>query len=330
LHDLKKILIIRFSSIGDIVLTTPIVRCLKDQLPGTEIHYLTKKQFLPVIRENPHIDKFYAIEKDIDEVIPLLRKENYAHIVDLHKNLRSLGVKLRLKKPSTSFNKLNIKKWVLVNFKINRLPDIHIVDRYFGAVKSLGVKNDGNGLEYYIPEGDKVHLNDLPESHRNGFIGFVIGGKHFTKMLPEEKVISLCRKLSRPVILLGGPEDELAGRKIQEKSGDKVFNACGKFNINQSASLVRQAGKIITNDTGLMHIAAAFKKVIVSVWGNTIPEFGMYPYLPEDKKNLSTIAEIKGLACRPCSKIGFKKCPKGHFKCMMEIDEVGILNVIND
>ena len=159
---MKKILVIRFSSIGDIILTTPVVRCLKQQLPGTEIHFLTKKQYLPILEANPYIDKLYSIHEKIDEVIPELKRENYDQIIDLHKNFRSKGVILKLHKPSTTFSKVNIEKWLMVNLKINLLPKVHIVDRCFQAVEKLGVKNDNQGLDYFIPSKDEVDLKILP------------------------------------------------------------------------------------------------------------------------------------------------------------------------
>ncbi len=324
---MKKILVIRFSSIGDIILTTPVVRCLKQQLDGVEVHFLTKKQFVPVLRENPYIDKLISIEENTDEVISELKKQSYDHIVDLHKNFRSKGVIMKLRKPATSFSKINIKKWLAVNLKIIRLPDVHIVDRYFQAVVGLGVKNDGKGLDYFITDADKVELNSLPTKHRNEYIGWVIGGTYFTKIYPDEKIIEVCRKIDKPVILLGGKGDYERGQRIAEAVGANVFNACGKFSLNQSASLVKQADKIITNDTGLMHIAAAFRKEIISLWGNTIPEFGMYPYMPGDE-NKSVIFEVKNLPCRPCSKLGYKQCPKNHFDCMRKIEVERIVELV--
>lgn len=319
---MAKILIIRFSSIGDIVLTTPVIRCLKQQLPDCEVHYLTKKSFSPVLAENPYLDKVHSIEKKIEEVIVALRKENFDYIVDLHQNLRSKAVRLKLKKPGATFNKLNIKKWLVVNLKINLLPDIHIVDRYLNTVKSLGVINDNKGLDYFIPKAEHLDISNLPITHQNGYIGFVIGGQHATKRLPVEKIIAICKKVQKPVVLLGGREDRETARKVTAFIGkDKIYSACGKYNINQSASLVKQADKIITHDTGLMHIASAFKKDIVSIWGNTIPEFGMYPYMPGEN---SKIMEVKGLRCRPCSKLGYEKCPKKHFYCMNLQDETAI------
>ncbi|MFI5164367.1 MAG: glycosyltransferase family 9 protein [Bacteroidia bacterium] len=323
-----KILIIRFSSIGDIVLTSPVIRCVKQQMKNAEVHYLTKKSFSGILENNPYVNKLYTIEKNISEISKELKKENYDFVVDLHHNLRSAQVKSLLNKKSKSFHKLNIEKWLMVNLRINKLPNIHIVDRYFETVRSLEVKNDGKGLDYFIPEKDEVALTTFPSEFQRGYVGFVIGAKYFTKQLPKEKIISICKKISQPVILLGGKEDFEKGKIICESVATNIYNACGKYNLNQSASLVKQAKKIITHDTGLMHIAAAFKKEIVSVWGNTIPGFGMYPYYG-NVEVLSLKSQVQNLNCRPCSKLGFSKCPKKHFKCMNEINEDEIIRFVN-
>jgi ADP-heptose:LPS heptosyltransferase len=322
-----KILVIRFSSIGDIILTSAVIRCIKKQHPEAEIHYLTKQKFSALLAANPYIQRIHCLKESLFETIKEVRSEDFDFIVDLHHNLRTAIVKLALGKSSATFNKLNWQKWLFVNFKINLLPDIHIVDRYFNAVKKLNVSNDKLGLDFFIPEKDKVNMESLPEVFRKGFIAIVVGGKHFTKQLPDKMLIELCNKLKKPLILLGGAEDEeKASCILKQCTNPDVFNAVGKFNINQTASVIAQSDKILTADTGMMHIAAAFKKDITSVWGNTVPEFGMYPYLPETEKEKSHIIEIKGLKCRPCSKIGFDACPKKHFNCMMQIDINLLLN----
>jgi ADP-heptose:LPS heptosyltransferase len=161
----------------------------------------------------------------------------------------------------------------------------------------------------------------LPEEMRSGYAVYAIGGQHYTKKFPLERMIELCDKISKPIVLLGGKEDVGNGEKIREffeanpGKKTKIYNACGKFNLNQSASIVKHAQYVFTHDTGLMHIAAAFKKEIFSIWGNTIPLFGMYPY-----RTRFTVLENNNLSCRPCSKIGYEKCPKGHFKCMYDIE----------
>lgn len=310
-----KFLILRFSSIGDIVLTTPVVRCLKQQYPNAEIHYLTKKKFGFLLEDNPYIDKTWLLDGSLNAMIKALRAENFDYIIDLHTNLRTLHIKLALFKRSFSFKKLNVQKWLQTQFKINYLPDIHIVDRYLDTVKPLNIINDDLGLDYFIPYKDKVERDWIPETHRKKFAAYAIGGQHTTKKLPVPRMIELCRKINFPIILLGGKEDFEAGEEIVRALGDQlVFNGCGKYNFNQSASLVEQSMIVFSHDTGLMHVASAFKKKVYSIWGNTVPAFGMYPY-----KTAFEVIENNNLDCRPCSKIGFKACPKKHFNCMNQL-----------
>ena len=313
-----KFLIIRFSSIGDIVLTTPVVRCLKKQLPESEIHFLTKQSFASIVETNPFIGKVHLLAHSWETVVHELKQENYDYIIDLHHNLRTLRLKKDLGIKSFPFNKLNIRKWIYTNLKWNLMPDLHIVDRYLKTVESFGVTNDGEGLDYFIPAKDEVRQKDIPASHHAGYIGVVIGAAHNTKKLPVEKLRELCGKIGHPIILLGGKEDNENAKQIASVDPIKIYNACGKFKLNESADLVRRSKLIITHDTGLMHIAAAFKKKIISIWGNTVPEFGMYPYYGNAQTQNARF-EINGLRCRPCSKIGYAKCPRGHFKCMKQI-----------
>ena len=312
-----KVLVIRFSSIGDIVLTTPILRCIKQQLKDVELHFITKQQFFSVIENNPYVDKFHTINQSLAEIIPQLKKENFDYIIDLHHNARTLKLKLALGKKSFSFNKLNWQKFLIVNFKKNKLPQKHIVDRYFEAAANIGVKNDGKGLDYFINDNDEIDIvSSLPAIFHNDYHALVVGGSYFTKQIPLNKLKEICTNSSLPLILLGGKEDAAIAEQVYQFHKNKVLNLCGKLNLNQSASIIQQANKVITSDTGLMHIAAAYKKDIISLWGNTIPEFGMGPYLAG--KN-SQVLEVTNLSCRPCSKLGYKKCPKGHFKCMNDI-----------
>lgn len=313
-----KILIVRFSSIGDIVLTTPVVRCVKQQLNEVEVHYVTKQKFKNVIEHNPYLDKIYTFQHSINEIITDLRGEQYDYIIDLHHNLRSLKLKWLLKAKSFSFNKLNWEKFLKVQFKQDVLPSVHIVDRYLDTVKAWDVKNDGKGLDYFISLHDELNLAEVLPSHfLNGYQALVVGGSYYTKKIPLQKLKEICEKSTLPLVLLGGKEDAAVANELHHLFKEKTFNACGLFSLNQSASLVKQAHYVITSDTGLMHIAAAYKKNIISLWGNTIPEFGMSAYLPGPQ---SQILEVKKLRCRPCSKLGYKQCPKKHFKCMNEID----------
>ena len=321
---MPKFLIIRFSSIGDIVLTTPVVRCLKQQVPEAEIHFLVKDKFLSVVQHNPYIDKIHVLAHSWELMIEELKTESYDYIIDLHHNVKTLRVKKALSAGRTgkvkafSFYKLNIQKYLLTALKINLLPKVHIVDRYLKTVESFGVKNDGQGLDYFIAEEEKTKLKDIPASHQAGYIACVIGAAHNTKKWPVHKWKEFCKQIKHPVILLGGPEDKEAAEAIAAVDDIKVYNACGKFSLNESADLVRKAKLVITHDTGLMHIAAAYKKPIISIWGNTVPAFGMTPYFGAAMVP-DVIIQVQKLWCRPCSKIGYNKCPLGHFKCMEKI-----------
>jgi ADP-heptose:LPS heptosyltransferase len=310
---LLKFLIIRLSSIGDIVLTTPIVRCLKRQVPNVEIHYLTKTEYTPLLISNPYIDKVHSFEGSLVNTMSRLKVENIDYIIDLHHNLRSQIIKFLLNKPSFSFHKFNFLKWLRVKFKIDLLPKVHIVDRYMNTIKTFGASDDFEGLDYFISEKDVIKAEDLPQQLQNGYIVVAIGAKHFTKQLPVQQLIKLCDNINLPIILLGSNTDFSKAELVCQRSKKSIYNGCGKYSINQSASLIMNSKLIITPDTGVMHISAAYHKIILSIWGNTVPEFGMYPYLPHPD---SKIFEIRDLPCRPCSKIGFPECPKGHFYCM--------------
>ncbi len=315
-----KILLIRLSSIGDIVLTSPVVRAIKTQLTSVELHAITRKSYQSIYELNPHIDKVFGVEKSPHEILDLLKAEKYDLIMDLHKNFRSYKLRLALGVKSYAFPKLNWEKYLLVRFKIDHMPDLHIVDRYFEAVKPLGIVNDNLGLDFFIPPQEHELMPDLPDFCAHGYYAVVIGGNHNTKILPVSKLIEVIKHLPKPAVLLGGKEDHLSGEEVVTALGTNVWNACGKLSLSQSAQIIKDSVAVLTNDTGLMHIAAAFKKPVVSVWGNTVPQFGMYPYIPQFPERVSII-ENKDLSCRPCSKIGFDRCPKKHFKCMLDLDE---------
>ena len=317
-----KFLVVRFSSIGDIILTTPVVRHLKQQVEDSEIHYLTKSEFAPLLEDNPYIDQVHSLNGDLNSCIRELKKTRIDYIIDLHHNTRSARVKFGLKRMDFTVNKLNWQKWLYVNFKFNRLPDSHMVDRNLKTIRTFIAETDERGLDYFIPEKEEIDPITLPEAFQTGYIGLAIGAQHETKKLPVELLIELCKKLNHPVLILGGASDKSTGEAITKALPDKIIlNGCGSYNIHQSASLVRQCQVLITHDTGLMHIGAAFQKKIITIWGNTIPQFGMVPFRADPA---SMEFEVTGLKCRPCSKIGFQHCPKKHFKCMLRQDLEGI------
>ncbi len=319
--EITKVLIIRFSSIGDIVLTTPVLRALK-QCPekALETHYVTKKAFAGILEHNPYADRLHLHDGKLSKLIRQLRKEHFDLIIDLHNSTRSNILTFNISRPTIAFKKLNTRKWILTNFKVNLLPPLHVVNRYMNTLRVFETLGDGMGLDYYFPDKMPAVEEFLPEFFHQGYIAFAIGGRHATKRLPNEKIVGILRKLEQPVVLLGDHHDENNGRIISEASGPNTLSMCGRLSLHESAWLIKHALTVVTHDTGLMHIAAAFNKPIVSIWGNTVPAFGMTPYMPRFPER-SKIIEVTGLSCRPCSKLGYQQCPKKHFDCMMKMDE---------
>ena len=324
----KKILVIRFSSIGDIVLTSPVLRCVRQQL-NAEIHFLTKPQFSSLIVHNPHVSKVISWQDDLaKEIFGQLLTTQYDYIIDLHKNLRSFRIRKKLNIQAFDFDKANLEKWLMVRLKWNRLPGLHLVDRYFEGLKPLGVKNDGQGLDFFISNASKS-LKEIGHEKliEQGYYSLALGAAHFTKQIPESKLEEIINAIAKNIVLLGGPAEVELGQRLMKKFPGKVINLAGKTSIEASAIVIKDSEVLITPDTGMMHIGAALKKPIVSIWGNTIPEFGMYPYFPAEASKFTNV-QVNNLSCRPCSKIGKKKCPKGHFKCMNNIEVNKILKAI--
>ncbi|MBX2815739.1 MAG: glycosyltransferase family 9 protein [Saprospiraceae bacterium] len=317
-----KILVVRLSSIGDIVLASPIVRCLRQQL-GADIHFLTKEHYFALVEASPYIEKVHAYVDD-DALLLRLKQEQFDHVVDLHKNIRSLRLISKLGVPKTSFGKANIQKWMMVNFKFDLLPRNHIVDRYFEAVAPLGVYNDDEGLDFFFaptrqPDG-------MPQANR---LAFAIGAAHATKRLLDEQIIEICSMMRHPIAILGGQDEARLGKHLAEHY-PHVTNFAGQADLQQSAAIIDKAGLVLTHDTGMMHIGAALKKPIISIWGNTIPRLGMYPYYPSSSEVFTRRFEVDRLSCRPCSKIGYAKCPRSHFRCMKDQDIHAIVNCCNE
>lgn len=322
-----KILIVRFSSIGDVVLTTPVVRCVKQQLNDVELHFVTKKSFRTVLEGNPNIDKIHTIEKSIDEVITDLKREKYDVVIDLHNNVRTLSLKRKLGAKSYTFPKINFRKFLLTAFKINRMPKLHVVDRYFKTVEPLGVKNDLLPCDFFLTAADEVDLGGYG-LEANGFVAVAMGAQFATKQMPLDLMAKALEPINIPIVLLGGPMDEeRSSTLVKVLNRENCIDFCGKLSLRQSAYMTKTARVILTGDTGLMHIASCFETPIVSVWGNTVPDFGMYTYAPS-KPEIFSNHEVLGLPCRPCSKIGYQSCPKKHFKCMLDQDTEKISNDI--
>lgn len=337
--SIKKILIIRLSSIGDIILTTPVVRCLKKQYPDCQIHYLTKPSFENILKDNPYIHTVHNYNDK--NLLKNLQAQNFSYILDLHNNIRSFFIKKILKKPFKTVNKLNFQKWILVNFKYNCMPahNLHIVERYLQTINFLGVKNDNEGLNYFIPTQEQINIQEkfnIAETQK--YVAIAVGAQHYTKQITVNQLVKLCLYIQYPIILLGAKHEHEKAESIKNEVLQKhnsnttqiIVNACGMLSLHQSASVVQQAHVVVSPDTGLMHIAAAFQKNLLSVWGSTVPEFGMYPYFAKNYTGSHKILQNKSLNCRPCSKIGHKTCPKKHFNCINNLNMLEAAEWINE
>ena len=312
---MKKVLIIRFSSIGDIILTTPVLRCIKQQL-GIEVHYLTKKFFSGLLKHNPYLDALHCIDKEIGaELIEKLKAEQFDFLIDLHGNWRSLQIKKVLGVPYKTFAKLNLQKWLLIHMGIDLMPRKHVVDRYIDTAAHIGVSNDNKGLDYFMAPETSVDI-DLNKP----FIAWSIGGTFPSKKLAAAQVAVVCKKMDMPVYILGGTKEVDEAEVIIEACGQpNIISFCGKLSLDQSALLIKNSMVLLSNDTGLMHIGAAFKKSIISFWGCTKPSLGFAPYGAAS----DSVEILSNISKRPCSKHG-KSCKHKNLGCIKFIDSKDI------
>jgi len=314
-----RILVIRFSSIGDIVLTTPVLRTLKNQLEGeVTIHYLTKAKYAEALAANPYIDVLHTIENSVQEILPALQQAQFDYIIDLQNNIRSRIVRRRLKVLSFALRKLNIRKWILVRLGIDLLPDQHIVDRYMECLSAFDVSDDGLGLDFFIRNG----ITSMPPILRKPYIAIAIGAAHEGKRFSKARLEQLCQRISHPIALLGGGDDVETGKALMSIAPDRIFNGCGRWTLEESADILKRSELVICGDTGLMHMACALRKKIIMIWGCTSSRLGMGPYLPAEG-SMEIEPPSRGFMPwkkRPCSKLGNRCKFRMRRKCIDTID----------
>jgi ADP-heptose:LPS heptosyltransferase len=310
-----RLLFIRFSAIGDIVLASPALRSAKQQIPGVEIHFLTKKSMKAVSEANPYVDQFHYFDKDLSATIQELKACKFDYIIDLHKNLRTLRIRLALGVPYLSYNKLSVEKFLLTKFQVNRMADRHISMRSVDTLAPLGVSYDGKGLDYFVPS-EVIQPVFFPE----GYVALVIGASYATKKLPLESLKVLCSQIPHPIVLVGGKEEVADGEALALLDPTRIVNTCGAYSLHESAMIVQKAKVVISHDTGMLYIACAFEKNVIAIWGATSPALQVEPFMPDDSKAQVFQSIVPDLACQPCSNFGTKTCPKGHFACMKQQD----------
>ena len=323
-----KILCIRLRAIGDVVVTTPVYRALARQL-GAEVHVLVQALPAEVLAGNPYVARL--ILHGTPEASPArLRAEGYDLVVDLHCNLRSHALRLALGLPAVGYRKRNLEKWLLTR-GVDLLGREHLVDRYFRALAPLGVRDDGEGLDYFVAEGEleaaRLRLGDLGVVPPRRYAALVLAATRATKRPTAELAAAIVAGCAEPVVLFGGADvrglaDDVVARLERTGSGSGALpiDTCGRLGLRESCALLAEASVVVTPDTGLMHVAAALGRPIVTLWGNTAPGFGMYPANARERPELVHDAEVVGLGCHPCSRIGYDACPRGHFRCMRDQD----------
>ncbi|MGD0590916.1 MAG: lipopolysaccharide heptosyltransferase II [Bacteroidota bacterium] len=343
----NKTLVIRFSSIGDVVLASPLLRVLHTRFPSSQIDFVVRKEYSELIRYNPNLNHTFAFDahggfQELHRLASTLRRKKYDLIIDIQNNLRSRYIRsISGAKEIVVINKRIFARTMLVRLKKNFYLDIvSVADRYIEPVRIYGIENDAQGLEIFIPD-ETMHkvsgkISSLKLHKRENVVGFCPSAKHATKRWPEERFIEagirLVRELKAKIILFGGKSDTVLcttiANGINKKSeGECAIEYSGQFSLLETAAAMQFCDVIVTNDSGLMHIAAAMKKKLVAIFGSTVREFGFFPVGTEN-----IVIERKGLYCRPCSHIGRSNCPEGHFRCMNEIqidDVVGSIKAVD-
>lgn len=329
LEEFNKILIIRLSSLGDILLATPLIRTMQRKYPGKKIHFLLRSEYESLLVNNNYLDKLYLFTRSDEEnkkLIKSLKKEKYDLIIDLQNNLRSAFVCSKLHTKTVKFNKRDFAKLLLVNFKVNLLKNaVQIPERYAGVFDNFQLDDEGLDLITYNAP------SPLFEDDKK-YIGFAPGARHFTKTWPRKYFIELGKMLNAQgytIALLGGKDDRLVCAEICAEV--KGIDLSYKNDILQTAADMKKCEAVVCNDSGLMHSAVACGVKVLTIFGSTVKEFGFTPYTGKDTGLLKNyiVLENKSLTCRPCSHIGRDKCPKKHFKCMLELTPLLVFNNLN-
>ena len=336
----NKTVVFRLSSIGDIVLSSPLLRVMRASAgPKARIDFVVKKEYADLVKFSHHLSVVHEFDdsrgfEGLEELRDTLRAEEYDLVVDIHNNLRTIYLRNFCNtKEVVTVNKRLYERWQLVHLKRNVYSGyVPVADRYIETVEEFGITNDGKGLELFLPDEIQFAVSGkmakLRLSEFNKVIGVCPGAKHFTKRWQKEKFAAVCARLAKElnakVLLFGGAADKndcyaIASEIKMQVSEYAVTDLCGEFSLLEVAAAMEFCDTVITNDSGLMHVACARQRKVVAIFGSTVKEFGFAPYGTE-----SVLIENNSLTCRPCSHIGRAECPKGHFKCMNDvgIDEV--------
>ena len=306
------------------MLTTPVVDALASQ--GYQVHYLVKSAFAELLEHNPYVHKVWALTDSLTDLLDPLKSEAFDVIIDLHNNLRSGRVKSALKVKSYTFKKDRLRLLMLTKLGINRVKEKHIVYRFMDVLKPLGIAEGEPAPTTYIPDTiAQQWLYPLP-SH---YLAIAVGAAWKTKQIPTETILEVIKQTQyNEVVLVGGPDDKKIALEIEQGTSSAVLNLTGKLSITESAHVIQQASAVLAGDTGMMHIAASLGTPCVAIYGSTHPVLGYTPFYGKHKP-VFHLVQNENLNCRPCTKQGEHQCPRGHFKCMLDLDHKEIVDKID-
>ena len=340
---LNKTLILRLSSIGDIILASPLIRVLRKRFPDARIDFLVKTKFAELVRYNPYLTTVieFSSSEGFTGLVSLkrrLRETGYDSVIDIHGNFRSIYLRLFLGSGVCTVVRKRIwSRLMLVRFKWNRYDaSPSVADRYIESLDSFGIHNDGEGAEVFIPPSVSTRIGDLWKTYHHSpdqrVIALAHSAKHWTKMWPAEKYSELGCRIVRDggiVVLFGSQNDQERSRLIVQNmqaqgiSLARIVDCTGQFDLLETAAFMDHCSAVVANDSGLMHLASARKRPVIGIFGPTVKEFGFFPI-----GGTSIVIENAGLECRPCSHLGGPRCPKGHFRCMNDIEVTAVYQSI--
>jgi heptosyltransferase-2 len=318
-----RILAIRFSSIGDVLLTTPLIRAVRQRYPDGYLALLTKEAFAPLVSDNPRLNGVLTLKKGqpLDELAAEIRTHSFSHILDLHGSLRSRALRFLVPGKWSGYRNHRVAREILIRYKRNTYPrDVPVPERYFDAVRELDVRPDGSPPEFFLSAGAREAAaawllgRRLPTE--SGIIALAPGAAHNTKRWPLDYWQNLARSLTArdtPLIVVGGPEDMETGAAVAQAAGPLAVNAAGHFPLQGTGALLERCRALVTGDTGVMHMATGVGTPVIALFGPTVRAFGFFPYTPR------AVVIERDLDCRPCTAHGSAVCPLGHHRCLREI-----------
>ncbi len=325
------ILVVRFSAIGDIILTTPLIRALRGQYPGARISMLTKQQYVPLLADNPYLDEVFGIDRtrSVREIAADIRSIKYTHLLDLHGSLRTRALRMLAPGPWSGYSKRRFARELLIRARRNVYKDnVPVPERYFEAADALDVRPDGGPPDFFLSAAAEARAEAwLAQAGigRRSFVAIAPGAAHATKRWPLPQWVTLARQVIESgvdVVVLGGIDDSALANELATRVGAHAASAAGALGLQETGAVIKRAAALVSGDTGVMHMATGLATPVVALFGPTVRQFGFFPYQAH-----ATILE-RDLPCRPCSAMGGPACPLEHHLCMRQITSEAVFTAL--